>query len=60
MKRLRQLRNSIYIIFIFCVSVLSVTAAMLYAKDAAYFGTPTNISIVNNSSDLRTATLLLY
>jgi len=30
---------------------------MSYAKDAAYFGTPTNISIVNNSSDLRTATL---
>ena len=57
MKRLRQLRNSIYIIFIFLVSVISVTAAMLYAKDAAYFGTPTNISIVNNSSDLRTATL---
>lgn len=57
MKRLRQLRNSVYIIFIFCVSVISVAAAMLYAKDAAYFGTPTNISIVNNSSDLRTATL---
>lgn len=57
MKRLHQLRNSVYIIFIFLVSVISVAAAMSYAKDAAYFGTPTNISIVNNSSDLRTATL---
>lgn len=57
MKRLRQLRNSVYIIFIFLISVISVAAAMSYAKNAAYFGTPTNISIVNNSSDLRTATL---
>lgn len=57
MKRLRQLRNSLYIFFICCVSVLSLTAAMLYARDAAYFGTPTNLTIVNNGSELRTATL---
>lgn len=31
MKRLRQLRNSVYIIFIFLVSVISVAAAMSYA-----------------------------
>ncbi|WP_459524286.1 hypothetical protein [Leuconostoc lactis] len=30
---------------------------MLYARDAAYFGTPTNLTIVNNGSELRTATL---
>lgn len=57
MKRLRQLRNSLYVFFICCVSVLSLTAAMLYARDAAYFGTPTNLTIVNNGSELRTATL---
>lgn len=57
MKRLRQLRNSLYVFFICCVSVLSLTAAMLYARDAAYFGTPINLTIVNNGSELRTATL---